>query len=85
MPKAMGTRKKSMTTNTKAAEQANEEFLCYCCGERKKRSLFYISTDPFNGVGVNPFCKSCIEKIARGYNETSKIMEMLLRHHCVMH
>lgn len=72
MAKAMGGKKKQMITNTKAAEEANEEYLCYCCGEVKKRSSFYQSTDPFNSVGVNPFCKSCIEKIGRNYNEKTK-------------
>nr|DAH07419.1 MAG TPA: hypothetical protein [Caudoviricetes sp.] len=49
-----------------------EEFLCYYCGNKKVRSKFYASTDPFNTVGVIPFCKDCIEKIARNYNKTSK-------------
>lgn len=49
-----------------------EEFLCYYCGNKKVRSKFYASTDPFNTVGVIPYCKECIEKIARNYNKTSK-------------
>lgn len=49
-----------------------EEFLCYYCGNKKVRSKFYASTDPFNTVGIIPFCKDCIEKIARNYNKTSK-------------
>lgn len=47
-------------------------YLCYCCGEEKKKSAFYISTDPFNGLGINPFCKICLEKIARNYNSNTK-------------
>ena len=68
--KAMGrsTSKKSMTTNVQKAAEDKEEYLCYCCGQTKKKPLFYTSTDPFNGVGVNPFCKDCIGKIARNYN-----------------
>ena len=68
--KAMGrsTSKKSMTTTTQKAEEDKVEYLCYCCGETKKKTSFYTSSDPFNGVGVNPFCKSCIERIARNYN-----------------
>ena len=70
MAKAMGSvKKKSMSTASKVAAESKEEYLCYCCGEKKKRSLFYTSSDPFNGVGINPFCKLCIEKIARNYNE----------------
>ena len=68
--KAMGrsTSKKSMTTTAQKDEEDKVEYLCYCCGEKKKKTLFYTSSDPFNGVGINPFCKSCIERIARNYN-----------------
>ena len=68
--KAMGksTVKKSMTTTTQKIEEDKVEYLCYCCGEQKKKTSFYTSSDPFNGVGVNPFCKNCIERIARNYN-----------------
>lgn len=68
--KAMGksSAKKSMTTIAQKAEEEKVEYLCYCCGEKKKKTSFYTTTDPFNGVGVNPFCKSCIERIARNYN-----------------
>ena len=63
--KAMGTKKKSMTTTQEAM---TEKFLCYCCGNEKKRSEFYKSSDPFNSVGVIPYCKACLENIARNYN-----------------
>lgn len=71
MAKAMGrsTSKKSMTTTTQKTEEEKVEYLCYCCGEKKKKTSFYTTTDPFNGVGVNPFCKLCIEKIARNYSD----------------
>jgi len=49
-----------------------EEFLCYCCGEIKPRSKFYTSTDAFNSVGVICYCKDCLEKIARNYNNNYK-------------
>ena len=68
----MGSKKKPMTSKVEAAAELKEEYLCYCCGEKKKRTSFYISTDPFNGVGINPFCKLCIEKIARNYNERTR-------------
>ena len=70
MAKAMGgPKKKSMSTTSQAVAAENEKYLCYCCGEMKTKKSFYTSTDPFNGVGINPFCKLCIEKIARNYNE----------------
>ena len=68
--RAMGpVKKKSMTTTKEASV---EKFLCYCCGSEKKRSDFYKSTDPFNSVGVTPYCKDCLEKIARNYNNNYK-------------
>ena len=70
MAKAMGksSTKKSMTTTTQKVEEDKVEYLCYCCGEKKKKTSFYTTTDPFNSVGVNPYCKNCIERIARNYN-----------------
>ena len=67
--KPMGSKKKPITT---AKVASTEKFLCYCCGSEKKRSDFYISTDPFNSVGVTPYCKECLEKIARNYNDNYK-------------
>lgn len=76
MAKAMGrsntkpsTMKKSMTTNQ---EVTDEKYLCYGCGKKQKRSEFYTSTDPFNTVGIIPYCKDCLEKIARNYNPRYK-------------
>ena len=69
--RAMGgpAKKKAMTTKEEAV---TEKFLCYCCGSQKKRSEFYKSSDPFNSVGVTPYCKECLERIARNYNSNSK-------------
>ena len=63
------TTKKSMTTQQEAV---TEKYLCYCCGNKKVRSNFYVSTDPFNSVGVTPYCKECLERIARNYNNNYK-------------
>ena len=70
MPKAMGGQKKKPMANASTA--ASDKFLCYCCGSEKKRSDFYKSSDPFNSVGVTPYCKECLEKIARNYNNNYK-------------
>lgn len=43
--------------------------LCYGCGERKSEASFYKSNDPFNKIGYVPFCKICLERIGRNYNE----------------
>ena len=72
MAKAMGrsntkpaTAKKPMATSQ---EVADEKYLCYGCGKKQKKSEFYTSTDPFNTVGIIPYCKDCLAKIARNYN-----------------
>ena len=77
MPRAMGKAsspkstvpKKSMSTTD---EVERKKFLCYCCGNEKARSNFYMSTDPFNSVQLVPYCKDCLEKIARNYNNNYK-------------
>ena len=72
MPRAMGKTtapKKSMSTSQ---EVTTKKFLCYCCGSEKTRSNFYTSADQFNSVGVVPYCKECLEKIARNYNTNYK-------------
>lgn len=76
MAKAMGRAnvktiapKKSMATSE---EGTDKKFLCYCCGNDMVRSKFYVSSDPFNSVGVTPYCKDCLEKIARNYNNNYK-------------
>lgn len=69
MAKSMGPGKKTTTSKVKESE---DKYLCYYCGEKKRRSEFYVSTDPFNAVGIIPYCKKCVEKIARNYNENYK-------------
>ena len=76
MAKAMG-RANTKTVAPKKSMSASEEvvdekYLCYGCGKKQKRSEFYSSTDPFNTVGIIPYCKDCLEKIARNYNSYYK-------------
>jgi hypothetical protein len=77
MPRAMGKASAPKSTAPKKSMTVTEEverkkFLCYCCGSEKARSNFYMSTDPFNSVGLIPYCKDCLEKIARNYNNNYK-------------
>ena len=76
MAKAMGkaNAKSVITKKTMATTEEAERkiFLCYCCGKEMTRSKFYTSADPFNSVGVIPYCKECLEKIARNYNNNYK-------------
>ena len=73
--KPMGTKKKPMTTTKEPAP----EYVCPHCGKLKKKSSFYVSSDPAVSIGVAFPCKECSEKIARNYNEkTGKFGEVTL-------
>lgn len=67
MAKAMGrssTPKKAMATT----KDPIPEYICPHCGKTKKRSEFYVSTDPAVTIGVAFPCKDCSENIARRYD-----------------
>ena len=64
MPKAMGPKKKPMTTT----KEPVPEYVCPHCGELKKKGAFYISSDPAVSIGIAFPCKDCAEKIARRYD-----------------
>ena len=76
MAKAMGgPKKRAMTTATDPVP----EYVCPHCGELKKKSAFYVSSDPAVVIGIAFPCKECIEKIARNYNpKTGKFGEVTL-------
>lgn len=43
-------------------------YLCPYCNTTKKRSEYYVSTDPLVLTGVTSMCKDCAKKIARNYD-----------------
>ena len=72
--KAMGSRKPMATT-----KEPTPEYVCPHCGKLKKKTSFYVSSDPAVSIGVAFPCKECAEKIARNYNErTVKFGEVTL-------
>lgn len=64
------TTKKSGKRVVKAAKPKPEEpsYLCPYCNVVKKRSEYYVSTDPLVKTGVTHMCKECAKKIAMNYN-----------------
>lgn len=62
--------KKSGKRTVKAAKPKLEEpsYLCPYCNVVKKRSEYYVSTDPLVKTGVTHMCKECAKKIAMNYN-----------------
>lgn len=74
MPKAMGAKKKMATT-----QEPTPEYVCPHCGRVKKKTAFYMSSDPAVSIGIAFPCKDCAEKIARNYNaKTGKFGEVTL-------
>ena len=56
------------TTSTKKTTD-EQKYLCHHCLKEKKRSDFYVSTDPRVMTGVTSICKDCVKKIALGWDD----------------
>lgn len=79
MAKSMGPGKKPMSMS----KEPVPEYVCPHCGKLKKKSSFYVSTDPAVSIGIAFPCKDCAENIARRYNpktgEYSDVVESSLK------
>lgn len=71
MSKSMGPGKKTTNVKTATAKEEVPSYVCPHCGVLKKKTEFYVSSDPAVRIGIAFPCKACAEKIARGYNERS--------------
>ena len=61
------------TTSTKKTSTADDKkYLCQFCLKEKKKSEYYISTDPHVMTGIVPICKDCIRKIALNWDDNRK-------------
>ena len=61
--------KKTTTTKKTTDEQ---KYLCHHCLKEKKKSDFYVSTDPRVMTGITSICKDCIRKIALAWDDNRK-------------
>ena len=59
--------KKSTPTKKTAADDM--KYLCPHCLKEKKKSEFYISTDPRVLTGITSICKDCVRKIALAWDD----------------
>ena len=59
---------KKATSTTKASAE-DQKFLCHYCLHEKKKSEFYMSTDPLVLSGITSICKECTKKIALNWDE----------------
>lgn len=57
------------TTSTKKTAVDEKKYLCPFCMKEKKKSEFYVSTDPKVLTGITSMCKDCVRKIALGWDE----------------
>lgn len=64
----MATRSAGKKTTTKKTSD-EPRYLCPYCLKEKKKSEFYISTDPLVLTGVTSMCKECARKIAMNWDE----------------
>ena len=58
---------KKTTSTTKAVD--DKKYLCPYCLKEKKKSEFYVSTDPKVLTGITSMCKDCVRKIALAWDE----------------
>ena len=58
---------KKTTSTKKVADE--QKFLCHYCLKEKKKSDFYMSTDPLVLTGITSICKECTKKIALNWDE----------------
>jgi len=57
------------TTSTKKTTTDEKKYLCPYCLKEKKKSEFYVSTDPKVLTGVTSMCKDCVRKIALAWDD----------------
>ena len=56
------------TTSTKKVVD-EQKYLCSHCLKEKKKTEFYVSTDPRVLTGITSICKDCVRKIALGWDD----------------
>ena len=66
---------KKTTSTKKVADE--QKFLCHYCLKEKKKSDFYMSTDPLVLTGITSICKECAKKIALNWDERKQYIESL--------
>lgn len=59
------------TTSTKKTVD-DRKYLCPYCNKEKKKSDFYMSSDPMVLTGITTMCKECARKIAMNWDERTQ-------------
>ena len=57
------------TTSAKKPVVDEQKYLCHYCLKEKKKSDFYVNTDPRVLTGITFICKDCVRKIALDWDD----------------
>ena len=57
---------------TKKTTTDDQKYLCHYCLKEKKKSEFYVNTDPRVLTGITFICKDCVRKIALNWDDNRK-------------
>ena len=60
--------RKSLSKKNIAEDE--KKYLCHYCMKEKKKSEFYVNTDPRVLSGITFICKQCVRKIALGWDDS---------------
>lgn len=60
------------TTSTKKTAADEKKYLCPYCLKEKKKTEFYMSSDPMVLTGITTMCKECARKIAMNWDERTQ-------------
>ena len=65
----MATRSAGRKPAVKKTVTDDKKYLCPYCMKEKKKSEFYVSTDPRVLTGITSMCKDCVKKIALDWDD----------------
>lgn len=65
----MAARSAGRKTTTRKTIVDDKKYLCPYCLKEKKKSEFYVSTDPNVLTGITSMCRNCVKKIALNWDD----------------
>ena len=68
----MAARSAGKKTTSKKTAADDKKYLCPYCMKEKKKTEFYMSTDPLVLTGITTMCKECARKIAMNWDERTQ-------------
>lgn len=68
----MAARSAGKKSPSKKTAVDDKKYLCHYCLKEKKKSEFYVNTDPRVLTGITFICKDCVKKIALNWDDNRK-------------